>query len=205
MTLAADELPGPRRGRVTSEQIISVAAQLFARDGYHQVGMRDIADALGIRGASLYHHYESKEEILFAICLTVTLEPVQQQLPLLDAVGTPSSRLAALVRGHVLHLLQRQVEHLVGCHELTALTPAHRAVVDDHRRYYHRRVRDTIAAGTRTREFHVADVGLATLALMDMLNGTSSWFHDTGPDSGDLLADGYVRLAIHGLLGHPAD
>lgn len=192
------------RGRgVTAEQIVSTAARLFAQRGYHEIGMREIADAIGIRGASLYHHYPSKEDILFAICLTVSAEPVEQALPLLDEAGTPTSRLAALVRAHVLHLVDRQVEHVVGRHEMAALTPEHRAVVDGHRRYYHRRVQDTIAAGVRAGEFDVPDVGLVTLALLDMLNGTSTWYHGDGARTAAEVADAYVRLAIAGLLnGH---
>jgi AcrR family transcriptional regulator len=162
--------------------------------------MREIADALGIRGASLYHHYSSKEEILYAICLTVSREPVEQQLTLLDENGTPTTRLAALVRAHLMHLVQRQVEHLVGRHEMNALSPEHRAVIDDHRRYYHRRVADTIAAGVRAGEFEVSDVRLATFALLDMLNGTSAWYHHTGAKAVDEIADAYVDLAIGSLL-----
>jgi AcrR family transcriptional regulator len=197
---AADGAPAARRGRVNTDQIVATAAELFATQGYHEVGMRDIADALGIRGASLYHHYAAKEEILFAICLTVSEEPVKRQLPLLDEAGTPTSRLSALVRAHVLHLAQRRVEHLVGRHELNALSPAHRAVVDGHRRYYHRRVRDTIAAGVRASEFVVGDVALATLALLDMLNGTSSWYRPDLARPASDMADRYVDLAIGGLL-----
>lgn len=190
-----------RRGRgVRSEQIVATAARLFASHGYHEIGMREIADALGIRGASLYHHYPSKEDILFAVCLTVTAEPVERQLPLLDEAGTPTSRLAALVRAHVLHLVERQTEHLVGRHELSALTPEHRTVVDGHRRHYHRRVRDTIAAGVRSGEFSVPDVDLVTLALLDMLNGTSTWYHPDPERPAAELAEAYVRLAIGGLL-----
>lgn len=190
----------PRRGRINAVQIVSVAARLFALDGYHEIGMREIADALGIRGASLYHHYASKEDLLFAICLTVSQEPAERQLPLLDEAGTPTQRLTALVRAHVLHLVDRQVEHLVGRHELNALTPEHRAVVDGHRRYYQRRVTDTISAGVRSGEFVVADVALATMALLDMLNGTSSWYHHDGAKSPAELANAYVALGINGLL-----
>ncbi|WP_222618472.1 TetR/AcrR family transcriptional regulator [Nakamurella sp. PAMC28650] len=192
--------PAARAGRVTADQIVATAARLFASDGYHEVGMREIADALGIRGASLYHHYSSKEEILYAICLTVSREPVEQQLTLLDENGTPTTRLAALVRAHLMHLVQRQVEHLVGRHEMNALSPEHRAVIDDHRRYYHRRVADTIAAGVRAGEFEVSDVRLATFALLDMLNGTSAWYHHTGAKAADEIADAYVDLAIGSLL-----
>ena len=114
--------------------------------------MRDVAEAVGVRGASLYHHFASKEEILYAICLTVTEEPNAQNLPLLDAPGTAADRLSALVRGHLHHLHRRRTEHIVGLHELAALAPEHRAVVDEHRRCYQRRVREVIAAGVAAGE-----------------------------------------------------
>lgn len=197
----AEPLFSRRTGRVRREEVVRAAARIFARDGYAAVGMRDVAEAVGIRGASLYHHFGSKEEILYAICLTVTEEPNELNLPLLDAPGTPTERLTALVRGHLEHLHRRRVEHLVGLHELAALTPEHRAVVDDHRRYYQRRVRDVIAAGMRTGEFSVPDARLAAFALCDMLNGTSGWFHDDGELALEDVVVGYVELAVGRLLG----
>lgn len=191
--------PGAGRGA----QIVAAAARIFAREGYAAVGMRDVAEAVGIRGASLYHHFGSKEEILYAVCLTVTREPNEQNLPLLDAPGTPSQRLAALVRAHLEHLHRRRVEHLVGLHELAALTPEHRAVIDDHRRYYQRRVRDVVAAGMVTGEFAVPDARLAAFAVCDMLNGVSGWFHDDGDLTLDDVLDGYVDLIVGRLLGAP--
>ena len=200
---AASPITGRRR--LTTDTIVAAAAALFARDGYHAVGMRDIAEALGVRGASLYHHHASKEEILFAICRTVTAEPVTENLPLLDAAGTPTTRIAALVRAHLRHLAVRRVEYLVGLHELSALTAEHRTAVEDHRRYYHRRVRDVITAGVRSGEFTVSDPQLATLALLDALNGIAGWWRGDGAASIDGVADGYVTLLVHGLLGAPAD
>ncbi len=190
-----------RPAGATRELIVGVAAALFATDGYHDVGIREVAAALGMRGPSIYHHFASKEEILYAICLTVTREPVLEQLPLLDAAGSPVSRLRALARAHVLHLTRRQVEHLVGRHEMAALSPRHRAEIDDHRRYYHRRVRDTIAAGAVAGELAVENADLATFAMLDMLNGTSSWFRSDGSVAAEALADAYAELAVGGLLG----
>lgn len=202
-----DAVPVSRasRARARSEDIVAAAAELFARDGYHNVGMRSVADAIGIRGASLYHHYSSKEEILYAIALSVTREPVEHHLPLLDAPGTPRERLAALIRAHLEHLSRRRVEHLVGLHQMSSLTPEHRQEIDEYRRYYQRRVHDVVAAGVRTGEFHVEDVHLAALAMLDMLNGISRWFSDHGPLSVDRLAERYVTLLVDGLLcaDHP--
>jgi len=166
--------------------------------------MRDVAAAVGIRGASLYHHFGAKEEILYAVCLTVTQEPNDLTLPLLDAPGTPTERVAALVHGHLEHLHRRRVEHVVGLHELAALTPEHRAVIDDHRRYYQRRVRDVVAAGMATGEFAVPDARLAAFAMCDMLNGLSHWFHDDGDLALEDVVVGYVDLIVGRLLGSPA-
>lgn len=183
------------------DAIVAAAARFFAERGYAAVGMRDVAEAVGVRGASLYHHFASKEEILYAICLTVTDEPNAQNLPLLDAPGTCSERLAALVRAHLHHLHRRRTEHVVGLHELAALAPGHRAVVDGHRRHYQRRVREVIAEGAAAGELTAPDPRLAAFAVCDMLNGLSNWFHPDGELSLDAVAEGYVELIVGRMLG----
>ena len=176
-------LPGGRtRPRGAGEgrrgEIVSAAADFFAEQGYHTVGMRDIARAVGIRGASLYNHFSSKEEIMYAIALRMTRELQDQHMPLLDAAGTPRERLATLMRAHLLSLAEHQTEHLVSLREQTALTPEHLAEITDIRKYYQRRVRDVIAAGVAAGEFHTGNPHQAAVAILDMMNGISWWLHD---------------------------
>lgn len=203
MSESAPEVPEPTRARKrTGErraQIVAEAAHTFATRGYSNVGMREVADAVGIRGASLYHHFSSKEEILYAICLTVTREPVEQNLPLLDAAGTPTERLTALVRAHIRHLLHRRVEYLVGLHERPSLTPEHRADIDQYLHYYNRRVRDVLTAGMRSGEFRELNPTLAALGVLDMLNGVSSWIRGSTDQDTDDVVDTYTALIFGGL------
>ncbi len=180
-------------------EIVSAAAQVFATDGYGNVGMREIAESVGIRGASLYHHFSSKEEILYAICLAVTKEPVEHNLPLLDAAGTPTERLTALVRAHVRHLLHRRVEYLVGLHEKASLTPEHRTEIDGYLHYYNRRVRDVLTAGMRSGEFRELNPSLASLGILDMLNGVSGWIRGTDDSDTDEVVATYTTLLFAGL------
>lgn len=187
------------RTRLRRAEIVAAATRIFAAKGFSNVGMRDIADAVGIRGASLYHHFPSKEEILFAICLTVTREPVEENLPLLDAAGTPSQRLAALVRAHIRHLRRRRSEHLVALHERTQLTPEHLAETDEYRAYYHRRVRDLLVAGMRSGEFREMNPKITTLGILDMLNGVSGWVRGDSDADVDEVADTYLTLIFDGL------
>lgn len=180
-------------------EIVTVAARTFAEQGYSNVGMRDIADALGIRSASLYHHFSSKEEILYAICLSVTREPVEENLPLLDAAGTPGERLTALVGAHIRHLLRRRVEMVVALHERSSLTPEHRAEIDGYLHFYNRRVRDVLAAGMRGGEFRELNPSLAALGLLDMLNGVSSWIRGEQDADTDEVVETYIAMLFQGL------
>jgi AcrR family transcriptional regulator len=56
----AQEAPGPTR----REQILAAAAELFARRGFHGVGIDDIGAAVGISGPALYRHFRSKDAML---------------------------------------------------------------------------------------------------------------------------------------------
>ena len=58
-------------------EIISVAAKLFKEKGYSAVTMRDIAQAMDIKAASLYNHIKSKQEILVLIIIEIAEEFTQ--------------------------------------------------------------------------------------------------------------------------------
>ena len=52
---------------MTREDILEAAAQVFRQKGFHGASMNDIADAVDLKKASLYHHVTSKQEILFEL------------------------------------------------------------------------------------------------------------------------------------------
>ena len=49
------------------EMILEASAQIIRKKGYHAASMQDIADAVNLQKASLYHHFSSKQEILLAL------------------------------------------------------------------------------------------------------------------------------------------
>ncbi|MER2224610.1 MAG: TetR/AcrR family transcriptional regulator, partial [Rhodococcus sp. (in: high G+C Gram-positive bacteria)] len=180
---ASSATPGSGRPRLEGlpsrrDDILAAAAEYFADQGYHSAGMRGIADSVGIKGASLYNHFTSKEEILYAIALKMTRDPVDEHLLVLDEPGTPAERLTSLIDVHLRHLAMNRVEHLVSLREISALTDEHRMRVLEYRKYYQRRVRDVIAAGVRAGEFEIADPQRAAVAVLDLMNGVSWWLRD---------------------------
>jgi TetR/AcrR family transcriptional regulator len=61
------------------DKILDVAEVLFARRGFAGVGMREVADAVGLRKSSLFHHFRSKSQLYFEV-LGRVLERIQQRL-----------------------------------------------------------------------------------------------------------------------------
>ncbi|MEV7283172.1 helix-turn-helix domain-containing protein [Streptomyces sp. NPDC093252] len=61
----------PRSGRPTRrDQLAAIAGGLFARDGYHNVSVQDIAAAVGLSGPALYRHFRGKQAVLAHLLLT---------------------------------------------------------------------------------------------------------------------------------------
>ena len=52
---------------MTRKEILDASAQIFSQKGYHGTSMQDIAGAVNLQKASLYHHVSSKQEILFEL------------------------------------------------------------------------------------------------------------------------------------------
>ena len=84
------EVAGGRR-----RQIMEIAAQIFARKGYRGTSMRDIGEAAGVLGGSLYHHIKSKDA-LFVELHHAALDAAEQQIAAaIDCHDDPWGRLEA--------------------------------------------------------------------------------------------------------------
>src|SRR3954464_15991107 len=63
---ASGSSPTPGNGLTRREELLTVATKLFAARGYHGTRMDDVADAVGLNKATVYHYYASKSLILSA-------------------------------------------------------------------------------------------------------------------------------------------
>lgn len=83
--------------------ILDHAARLLRSNGYHQTSLREIAEAVGIRKASLYYHFSSKEEIVEAVVndgVRLVQEAVMHALQV-AAEAAPRQRLEAAIAAHL--------------------------------------------------------------------------------------------------------
>jgi AcrR family transcriptional regulator len=93
-----------RPGKNAREEILDAAAELFTTHGYANTSTRKIADAVGVRQASLYHHFATKDDILEALLAGTVDEPLQLAAQLITEGGSATGRLHTLVVADVTQL-----------------------------------------------------------------------------------------------------
>ena len=124
-------LPKSKNPALTSkERIIKAAAELFADRGYHAVGMTDLQQAVNLGRGSLYHHINSKEELLFDI-VKVYIYELSEEAELAKSIKDPVERLQTLGAGLVEKIASHQAE-LTDCfREVQSQTETrHKEVMD---------------------------------------------------------------------------
>lgn len=174
------------------DELVCQAAHQFARRGYDQTTMQELAGSMGLATGALYHYFASKEALLRAVCdqLTEPLLVAANQLATSSDDG--ERRLRELVRLWVAHVVAHRDHMLVFQQERHVIESGERwRSVRDARKAFERLVADTLA-GVATR------VGepLALLALLGMVNHTAQWYRPRGPLSPEQIADGYVTLLL---------
>ncbi len=170
------------------DDIVDAAASVFARRGYDQTSVPDLADEMGVSVGSLYHYFASKEQILIGICDQL-MEPLLAQALDLD----PDLR--ALVRLWVGHVVDHRDHMLVIQQERHVIETGEQwRDVRQRRKSFERLVDDALAEVEREGRLAAADRRLALLALLGMVNHTAQWYRPRGALRPEEIADGYCDL-----------
>ena len=83
------------------EQILEVAADLFAEHGFHGVSIADLGAACGFTGPAIYKHFRSKQAILAEMLVAISEELLAEGTRRVKEAADDKAALAALVDWHV--------------------------------------------------------------------------------------------------------
>lgn len=183
----------------TRELIKRVATQLFYERGYHETSLAEIATRVGIRKASLYYHFPSKQDILRAV-LKGCIEPAYVSLARIQASDLPASeKLRQAVRAQVLGLIANRKAVSIFFREAMELPSDALQEFIKYRDAYSELFESILVEGQRSGQFGEFDTHHAKLALLGMLNWLIFWYRPEGPSSAEMLADSFASLALRAV------
>jgi len=200
-------LPSTRRHssqRRRAPQIIESAARVFAERGFHGATTQDIADVLGIKQASLYYYFSSKEAALELVCLRGVEGFFEAAKAIAARPESARERLALLINSHLSPLVDRADFVKVFLNERQHLPTESRRRIGRWSRGLERIFEEVIKEGIAKGEFRAAlDPRMATLAILGMCNAVSGWQRNGNIDVAQISAE-FARLVIDGIGTRPA-
>jgi AcrR family transcriptional regulator len=183
----------------TGEAILEVAVDLFAERGYHATSMREIAEAVPVRPAGIYHWFENKEAILIEMQERFLTDLTDVVVAAVARHGRPEGRLAAAVREHVVfHGLHTKAAFVTDS-EIRALSQRPRAAVIERRDVYQDLFIGLIEDGVGAGVFHAPDVRITSYAILLQCTGVALWFDPKGSRALEEVAAIHIELVLSSL------
>jgi AcrR family transcriptional regulator len=183
--------------------ILDSACGIFAKKGYHNASVRDVAAATGVSPAGLYYYFQSKEDLLRLILETSLSSLMDRIRDEVVGIEDPAIRLRAIIRAHLAHFEKNGKEMRVLVHEWEALSGVLGKGIRDLMREYARVVSLTLQelSPQKTR----LELRAATFGLFGMLTWVDQWYRPGRDLPLDLLAEEFAGIFLGGVLsGTPA-
>ncbi len=189
-----------RNWRTYSQQrlsrILRAALDAFAEKGYHGTTTRQLAERSGLSVPGIYHHYRSKQDILFDLMMVIIDESVERsRYALKDAGDSPHAQFDVLVESLLRFHMQRQKGAVLAATELRSLTPEHRARYVARRDEQQRMLDVIVSDGVDAGDFQTEHPGDASRAITSLCLGVAVWYTADGELPEDEFLQRYQDIA----------
>lgn len=180
------------------ENLLAVAARVFAARGYDRTTMRDLSRASRMSLAGMYYYVKGKEDLLFEIqrgCFERVRRGAEEAI-----AGTTDAeeRLLAFIRHHVTFFANHMDEMKVLSHEAESLTGARLEEVRQLKRAYVDLCQGLLARLDEVNGGERVNRHVATYALFGMANWIYTWYDPRGSVGVAELAESICRLFLNG-------
>lgn len=181
------------------DQILATAEQLFREKGYLATSIRDIGNAVGVRGASLYHHIGAKEELLWVIASRAADEFFAALQPIVASDLAIPLKLRQAIIAHVGVIAANLDAAAVYFSEWRHLNPERRSAYTRRRDDYENYFRQILWQGQREGLFTVPDEKFAARFVLSALNWTHQWYRPDGSMKPEEIGATLAELVLNGL------
>ncbi|RZJ35948.1 MAG: TetR/AcrR family transcriptional regulator [Flavobacterium sp.] len=180
-------------------EIISVSAKLFKEKGYSAVTMRDIAQALEIRAASLYNHIDSKQELLSLIIIAIAEEYTGTISAIVESDESAIKKLEKVIQLHI-DITVRNPDALASLNNDWMHLPAQQLQYFlDMREDYEEKFRTIVKRGIADGEIKKRDPEVIIFSMLSTLRTLYLWYGKKSSFNAKTLTTNLPRVLLDGL------
>jgi AcrR family transcriptional regulator len=183
------------------DELLDIAAKLFAERGFKNTTVRDIADAAGILSGSLYHHFDSKEAMVDELLDTFQTELWKRYDEIEASDLSPRAKLEAIVRTSFDAIDHHHSEVAIFQNDAAYLSGFERfGYLAERNARFERLWRGVLHEGVDSGELRQdLDVDLVYRFLRDTVWVAVTWYRPGGGLSADQVADQYLSILLEGI------
>lgn len=183
------------------DRIIEASLILFERDGFHGVTVNKIVEKAGISKGGFYHHFTSKDELLFVIHDIFISYVLKRATKTDQQYLTPTERLTYIIKEFVSVFDIYKAHLTVFYQESNYLKPEHERIVRRKRNEFREIIKQVIQDGVDSGEFrNDLSVEITTMAILGMVNWTYKWYQRDGENDIEEIAEFYIDLILHAVV-----
>jgi AcrR family transcriptional regulator len=184
--------------------ILRNAARLFATRGYERSSIGDLVEACELSRGAIYHYFDSKEAILFAMLDSLVRSLLAHLEQAVAGGGAPLEKFARVIEAFVEHNAQSPEAQIVLLNDLGALKVREQRQIVQTERKIVELVGKVLTAIDATRKMNRKNARVYTMMLFGMINYTYTWYDAKGPIKPKEFAQMAAGLFLRGFLADSA-
>ena len=189
-----------RMKQTRKQEIIQIAARLFKERGFNAVSMRDIAQAMDIKAASLYNHISGKQEILSTLLIEVAEEFTEKMNVISSEIISPLKKIEKVIEVHI-DITVNYSEHIATLNnDWMHLEGSALKNVIKMREDYEENFRSIIKQGIANGEIKPQHPEVILFSILSTLRSLYLWNEKRGKMDVNILKKDMVSVLINGIV-----
>lgn len=183
-----------------ADRIYRTAAEIICRKGYEATSMNDIAAAVGLTKAGVYHYIRGKEQLLFEI-MSFAMDMVDEHVirPAMQ-VEDAEQRLRTIIETHARRILETGGAVTIILEETQALTAPHQRTIKRRKREYFELVRNTLEQLAAEGKLRDVNTTVGAFTVLGIITWISRWYRRDGELSPEMVLRDVTTVAANAVL-----
>lgn len=184
-----------------SEEVVSLAAKEFAKQGYHATSIDDLVEATGLQRGGLYHYIGGKRDLLIRIHARFIEPLLENAREIAGRHESPDVELRLLALAPVQDIVEFRDEVTVFLHEWRFIEDATEwKDIRQARKEFEDIIAACLVRGARDGTFRDLDERSTMRGFLGMINYTYQWLNPAGRTPASDIGERFVDIFLHGIL-----